>query len=294
MAHLFLRTGPFTVHVETSCEEVIDGVTLLYDPACVLRRPAFCDYHVQIWQPPLRRHFRPQAVFLFDGHAPFLPGPRRHASPMLEWGMNWVIATTAHQFLIVHAAVVERNGLALVLPAPPGSGKSTLCAGLVFRGWRLLSDELALLAPGTGQIIPLVRPISLKNESIDVIRRFAPGATIGPATMGSTKGTIALVKPPSASIAAIDEPATPRWIAFPRFQSGAALELTPRSKARTFVELGESAMNYNILGETGFNVMSDLIERCDIGDFVYSNLDEAVSFFTRIADEAIPFAEAGS
>jgi hypothetical protein len=43
--------------------------------------------------------------------------------------------------------VLERGGRALLLPAPSGSGKSTLCAGLAFNGWRLLSDELALLDP---------------------------------------------------------------------------------------------------------------------------------------------------
>ena len=292
---IYLRTGPFIVHVETACREVIAGVELLYDPRCIVQRPAFCDYHVEIRRPLLRRWFRPQAVFLFDGHAPFLPGPKRHASPILEWGMNWVIATTAHQYLIVHAAAVERNGLALLLPAPPGSGKSTLCAGLVFRGWRLLTDELALVLPATGQIIALARPISLKNESIAVIRRFAPDAVMGPPTEGSAKGTIVLVRPPGASIAGIDEPARPRWIVFPRYQAGAALQLTERSKAATLIQLGDNAMNYNILGELGFSTLADLIERCDVGDFVYSDLDAAVEFFTAMADaetrkdEASPF-----
>jgi HprK-related kinase A len=285
-ADLYLRTGPFIVHVTTACEEVIAGAHLLYDSRLHLPRPAFCDYHVTIAQPFLRRWLRPQAVFLFDGYAPFLPGPRHHASPMLEWGMNWLIATTAHQYLIIHAAVVERNGLALLLPAPPGSGKSTLCAGLVFRGWRLLSDELALVRPETGDVVPLARPISLKNESIGVIRRFAPDAVMGLPTEGSVKGTIVLVKPPAASIERIDDPARPRWIVFPRYQAGAALALTERSKAATFIQLGESAMNYNVLGESGFNAMAELIERCDIGDFVYSDLDEAVTFFTALADAA--------
>jgi HprK-related kinase A len=294
MAHLYLRTGPFFIHVETSCGEVIAGVKLLYDPRLILQRPGFCDYHVEIRQPLLRRWFRPQAVFLFDGYAPFLPGPKRHASPMLEWGLNWVVATTAHQYLIIHAAVVERNGMALLLPAPPGSGKSTLCAGLAFRGWRLLSDELALFRPDTGRIVALARPISLKNESIDVIRRFAPDAVMGPPTKGSVKGTIVLVKPPAASIDCIDMTAQPRWIVFPRYQAGAPLQFTERGKAGALIELGESAMNYNILGELGFSAMTGLVDRCDIGNFVYSDLEEAVEFFTTMADSATQRDEAPS
>jgi hypothetical protein len=44
--------------------------------------------------------------------------------PMFEWGLNWCIASHAHSFLVIHATVVERGGRAMVLPAPPGSGKA--------------------------------------------------------------------------------------------------------------------------------------------------------------------------
>ena len=283
--HLHLRTGPFIVEVETTCPEVIAGVELLYDPRCLLPSAPFSDFHVEIRQPPLRRFFRPQAVFAFDGHMPFLPAPRRHAAAILEWGMNWAISSFAHQYLIIHAAVVERNGLALVLPAPPGSGKSTLCAGLAFRGWRLLSDELTLVRPESGEIVALARPISLKNESIGVIGDFAPEAVMGAPSEGSSKGTIVLVKPPTNSIDRIDETARPRWIVFPRYQAGAALRLSPRAKAAAFIELGENAMNYNVLGEDGFEAMADLVAACDVADFVYSDLEEAASFFSALADE---------
>jgi hypothetical protein len=39
---------------------------------------------------------------------------------------------------------------------------------------------LALLDPQHGHAVALPRPISLKNESIDLIRSFAPQATFGP------------------------------------------------------------------------------------------------------------------
>jgi hypothetical protein len=134
--------------------------------------------------------------------------------------------------------------------------------------------------------VALGRPISLKNESIGVIRRFAPDAVFGPPSEGSAKGTTVLVRPPPATFERIDAAARPRWIVFPRYQAGAALKLTERPKAPTFIELGNNAMNYNILGERGFDATADLIDRCDVGDFVYSDLEEAVRFFTAIADAA--------
>ena len=40
--------------------------------------------------------------------------------------------------------------------------------------YRLLSDEFGAVRLRDVRLLPLVRPISLKNESIDVMKRFAP------------------------------------------------------------------------------------------------------------------------
>ena len=82
---------------------------------------------------------------------------------MLEAGLNWCIGNLAHQYLVIHSATLERGGRALLMPAPPGSGKSTLCAALITRGWRLLSDEFALVDPATGLLVPVPRPVALKG-----------------------------------------------------------------------------------------------------------------------------------
>ncbi len=52
--------------------------------------------------------------------------------------------------LVLHAAVIERDGRAIALAGPSGSGKSHLAATLIRQGFRLLSDELCALqvAPG--------------------------------------------------------------------------------------------------------------------------------------------------
>jgi hypothetical protein len=179
---------------------------------------------------------------------------------MFEWVMNWCVTHRAHSYLIIHAAVLERHGRAVVLPAPPGSGKSTLCAALVTRGWRLLSDEMTLVRLEDGAVLPLPRPVSLKNGSIDVIRAFAPDAVLSPPVENTTKGTIAHLKAPPASIARAD-PARPAFIVFPRYEAGPPPALSPLPKARAFMSVAENAFNYQVLGVRGFTALGCLIER---------------------------------
>jgi HprK-related kinase A len=282
-AGVFLHTGPFLSRVRSGIPAVVDGIALLYADYRVSQHADFADFHIALTRPHgLRRWLRPQMHFEFDGVFPFKPLPLAQALPMLEWGLNWCIGNHAHQFLILHAAAIEKNGRAAILPGPAGAGKSTLTAYLVHNGWRLLSDELALLSLADGCVTALARPISLKNQSIDIIERAVPRAIISRRCEDTAKGTVALLKAPSDSVAQIAETARPAWVIFPRYQQGVAASFTPRSKADTLIEVGQNAFNYSIHGKLGFEMLSRLMDDCACYDLSYSDLDQAREIFEAL------------
>ncbi|TCV84158.1 HprK-related kinase A [Sulfurirhabdus autotrophica] len=285
---LTLQTGPFITHIQSSISSVSENIALLYADHALAEDNGFADFHVQLAPPGNLRHwFRPQVLFSFDNRIPFKPLPLDQAFPMLEWGMNWCVSGHSHQYLILHAAVLEMQGRAVILPAPPGSGKSTLCAALANRGWRLLSDELTLISKAGGALVPLCRPVSLKNQSIQVIRNFEPTAVLSRAVRDTVKGTVAHMKPPATSVAQSQLTAMPAWIVFPKYQAGAETQLAMQPKSRAFMQMIENAFNYSLLGAQGFHMMTDLIDRCDCYDFTYSNLDEAIAVFADLTPPAI-------
>jgi HprK-related kinase A len=281
---LFLRTGPFINCIRSNSTSLLDGLCQMYG-AYPVDETGFADFHLHLrhstgW----RRWFRPQVRFETDGDVPFEPMPANHAFPMLEWMLNWCVSSSAHAYLIIHAAVVEKNGRAMVLPAPPGSGKSTLCAALVSRGWRLLSDELTLIRLDDHLVAPLARPVSLKNASIPVMKAYAPGAVFTRSALDTSKGTVAHLKAPDASVARVDEAARIAWVVFPRFETGAALALTPIAQARAFMRVAENAFNFSLTGAQGFHALGSVIDQCASFDFTYSSLDEAIAVFDAMAE----------
>jgi HprK-related kinase A len=281
---LLVQLSPFVVRVRTSIAALARALSLMYADFPITTSTSFADFHVEMARGAgLRRWMRPQVNFIFDGIPSFQPLPANHAYPMFEWGLNWCIASHSHQFLIIHAAVIERNGMAAIMPAPPGSGKSTLCAGLVSRGWRLLSDELTLVDMKTGLIQPMSRPINLKNQSIDVIRRFQPDAVITEPVADTKKGTVALLRPPAESVRRITEPARPAWIIFPKYLPDAPASFSPYSKAHTCLRVAQESFNYDIHGRNGFDAITRLIEDCNCYEFSYGNLEDAVREFSKIA-----------
>jgi HprK-related kinase A len=285
-AGLRVRTGPVVMAIRSTVPEVAAGLALHYADHPLASTDQFADFHVGVARTNLLRQWlRPQVVFELDRTRPFNPLPGDQGFPMLEWGINWCLSGLSHQYLTLHAAVLERQRRALILPAPSGSGKSTLCAGLMFRGWRLLSDELTLLDPRSGEVVPMPRPVSLKNASIDLIRRFAPQVQFGPIVHDTTKGSVGHFKPPVDAVERADERALPGWVVLPRFEAGAATLLRPLSKGRTMMRLIESSFNYNVHGRQGFELLADVIERSDCYEFTYSRLEEAAEVFSQLAGQ---------
>ena len=284
---LRIETGPFNCALRSSIGEIAEELQLLYGEHTLVEPGEMIDFYVEVAASRgLHRWFRPQVNFLADGVAPFTPLPRAQALPMLEWGLNWCVTAYSHHLLVLHAACVARGDRAVLLPAPPGSGKSTLCAALVNRGWRLLGDELTLVDLDAGHVWGLGRPVNLKNASIDVIRRFAPQAFLTRAVHDTTKGTVALMRPPKESVAAAAQPARPCWMVLPRYEAGAPADLVPLPRGQAFMQLADNAMNYHILGRQGFETVGDLTLRCEHFSFRYGDLEEAMRVFDGLAATA--------
>ncbi|MGE0098424.1 MAG: HprK-related kinase A [Hydrogenophaga sp.] len=281
-AGVCVSVPPFVMRIRSPIPVVAQGLRSMYASHALLEDDdQFVDFHVAV--KPRRRLFKSVCVFEMDGFEPFTPLAYGEAYAFLEWGMNWCVTSYCHTWITVHSAVLERNGHVVLLPAPPGSGKSTLCAALMLSGWRLLSDEMALLDPVTGLVTPSPRPVSLKNHSIEVIRRRAPDVGFGPVAHDTMKGTVAHMRISADSLSRAHEPARPAWVVFPKFEQGAPLTVAARGKASALVELASNSFNHHVHGRAGFDALVALVDRCDCHDLSYGQLDEAIAWFSQLA-----------
>ena len=277
---LGIRTGPFALRMRSDIRAVHEGIRLLYADYPVVPPGGFCDHSIELRRAAgLRRWVRPQVRVFHDHAAMFEPMPLSHALPLLEWALNWCISSHAHQYLILHAAAVERDGLAAILPAPPGSGKSTLCAALIHRGWRLLSDELALLSLADGSLHALARPVSLKGRSIDIIRKYAADSVFSALTHDTAKGTVAHMKVPPEHLDRVQEVARPAWVIFPRWEAESPPILESRTKPATMLSISRNTFNFGLSGREGFHALADAVSSSDCYDFTYGRLDDAIAVF---------------
>jgi len=280
---LGIEIGPFSARLDIREMNVARLVGQFYRDHAVIADDNIFSLHATLdprrsWRP----WRRPMVRFTVDGRTPHEDMPAPHGFAVLEWGMNLVIAMRFHGFLMLHSAVVEKGGYAMLLPAAPGFGKTTLCAALSLSGWRLFSDEFGLVRPGTTDLIPLPRPLALKNESIRVIRDFQSGAEIGPEIEGTRKGTVAHLKPPKDSVYRNADTAAARWIVYPKWQADAQCRLEEIPPVHSFMLLATNAFNYEMLGEAGFDTVRRLIDTTRSYRLVYSKLEDALDVLSTL------------
>lgn len=284
-AGLRVKTGPFNVSIQTRLSSLIDQLYRMYSHYLLVDETEIAEFHIRVIPKySIRRPLARFIQFQVDGRSPFPPVPVEQALATLEWGVNFAIAMRVNHLLLFHSAAVERNGHVLLLPAWPGSGKTTLCTALMHRGYRLFSDEFGLMDPQSGEFFPLPRLMPLKNQSIGVIRDHFPDAVLGPEIPGTLKGTVAHVRPPQESIERADETAKPRWIVFPKWSASAAVRLEPLPQSEAFLLLATNAFNYEVLGETAFNAVTNLVRGCECRKLVYSDFDSALAALDELTD----------
>ena len=121
------------------------------------------------------------------------------ALTMLDSQMRLVIASSAQDWLFVHAGVVSVERRALVIPGGSFTGKTTLVEALVRAGATYYSDEYAVL-DDDGLVHPYPRPLSIRSDDGGAIRE----------RRADLVGTVAS-----------DEPATPAAVVVTRYRAGA-------------------------------------------------------------------------
>lgn len=287
LSQQFLSIPPFCFELTTDIPLVSQNIKHIYPPSAFKNSPC-TDYFLSLKHGNgLRRFIRPQARFLADQHEPFKPVDLNHGFAVFEWGMNWCVATQEMRFVIIHAAVLEKDGKAVVFPAPPGSGKSTLTAWLAFNGWRLLSDEMALMLPGSQTVVPFVRPICLKNRSITLAKSWFPSARFSTIAKNTHKGDVVHLSPPSNSWENNTVPAQVVAIVFPRYDKNEALTVTQLNQAQAFSALAQNAFNFSLGGQAGFETIVQLVEKSQCFEACYNDVAELAEFLTQ---DVLPYA----
>jgi hypothetical protein len=197
----------------------------------------------------------------------------------LFWHVNDQVARNETEHVLVHAGSVRApDGGVLLLPAPSGSGKTTTTLGLLRAGFGYLSDEFAVIDPGTLLVHPFPRPLSFKAGTralfpeVDALALVPPGpgasAYVAPTAVGADPTPL--------------EPDAVCWIVFIRHVTDHAPELEQLTAAQTVMRLAENTFNFQRRCSVTLPTLAAVAERARGYTLVSGDLDAAVRTLSAV------------
>lgn len=202
----------------------------------------------------------------------------------VAWEITRAAIDSERRSILVHAGVVARDGRAVVLPAPPDAGKSTLVAALVAAGFDYLSDEAAVIDPATLRCRPMPRPLGLDPGSWPLFPSLAPH---DPFTAACSTN-MWLVAPAALRAGATGSggPAEIAAIVVPGYdpRRPTTAESLPRAEALTL--LSEHSFDFAGHGRRGFRSLARLVAAVPCRRLSVRELDRAVAAIEALVGPA--------
>jgi energy-coupling factor transporter ATP-binding protein EcfA2 len=187
-----------------------------------------------------------------------------NAVEWLMWDLNQRVVRASSEHVLFHAAGVEANGRAVLLPGRSGSGKTTLAGALVHSGLAYLSDEVIALHKSRFEVLPYPRALVLKGDGFNPLFDLLPSPC--PARF---------VAPRAIRPGAIGRPCPPRFVVFPRYSPGTPTSMKRVRPDSAFIQLVANTVNMSREGAEGVGAVAQVASRCACFELVTSDLDVA-------------------
>jgi hypothetical protein len=237
------------------------------------------DINAEMWND---RHLRSD---VYRDGIPVGWAPRLSEMAPIVKAALWQSAINAHDFLFyIHAGVVGTGSGCVLLPGAAGSGKSSLTAALVHRGFRYFSDEVALIEPTTFHVSPMPLAMCIKSTGWDLMARYYPGILSLPVHVRIDEKVLRYIPPPADSLEQVPMPVS--HIIFPRYEEAAPnqLERVKRSEALGRL-MNECLALRQRLDQNNVQQLVRWIAGIECYELTFSSLEAA----TKLAAEAAAF-----
>ena len=201
----------------------------------------------------------------------------------IAYGVIWMTALRRHDFFLnIHAGVLRTPVGCVLLPAPQGSGKSTLTAALVQSGFEYFSDEVALLDNDL-LVAPFPQAICVKEGGIAALDAVWPGATKLALHRRPDGKRVGYLAPPADRLPAPDDRETVRALIFPRYAASTRTSCVEVPKAAALARLfGQCTVLEGRLDAGSVGRLVDWMKGVTCRELIYGVTSDAVEAVNEV------------
>ncbi len=209
----------------------------------------------------------------------------------IEWSIIDTALERMEGYYQIHGGAVVKNNMGLILPAAPGSGKTTLTVALAMNGFKCLSDDVVLIDADSLRLNPFSRNIFITEEKkgvfdgydINLLLRKSEWMEYGgwdfipphpPSPQPSPRGRGG--EGQGERVAVVD------FIIFPKYNPAQKTELKRISKGKAIFEIVRESFNFHKFRDRGVDIVHRLVENAECFQLTVNDLNEAVEIISDL------------
>ena len=279
----WIRLGPVAVRLLTNCHSVACDFDSIYRSQQATPDGRAFVVTVAVER---RRSWRSLiAHYHITGEVDerFTVRSRARVVPHIEGMINLSVARHLPQYVQLHAAVLQRDEIGLVIPGGPGFGKTTLAAGLIQRGWNYASDEFALIDPTTIRLAPFPKSLSIKPGSVALLQQDGVDFSHVPVFHREDKGAIRSVLATQIRSDSLAGVVSPQLLIFPTLDPLATPSLTRIARGQAAMHCLRRCFDFPRWGPMAMETVAKMCERCDCYELTSGDLDQTCDLIDMAA-----------
>ncbi len=189
----------------------------------------------------------------------------------------------SHTYFNVHAAALVKNEIGFLFPGSQHCGKTTLTLELIKNGYKLLSDDLAIIDRKTLEVVPFPRALNIREKSLPLLSGFEQYlVSKREFIIADEKRWFLDLKEFSGT------PFVPNVIVFPQLEPGKTASLKPFSKTMAILELIRQHMAPYLPhlprpdDISNFEVCSRLVEKASVYTLTVGDVDDTIDLILSL------------
>jgi hypothetical protein len=202
--------------------------------------------------------------------------------PFLEWHLNNSALANLDNYLQIHAGAITKNSKGIILPACANGGKTTLILGLLMRGFKYLSDEVALVDPKTCRISPFPKNLCLKEGSFKL---FDPSRLGTQYHVRPSKGALFFINPNQIAPDVTGCPCEAAFLIFPYFDTSKSVQLKKIRKPEALLNMTKLLLNIPYFQEEWLDVLVGLTRGAECYSISVNSLPDTVELISHLVEE---------
>lgn len=193
----------------------------------------------------------------------------------IEWSIIDTALERMEGYYQIHGGAVVKNNMGLILPAAPGSGKTTLTVALTMNSFQCLSDDIVLIDADSLRLNPFSRNIFITEEKKGVFDRYGINLPLRKSEWMEYGGWDFIFHPEAIQT-------TVDFIIFPKYNPAQKTELKRISKGKAIFEIIKESFNIHKFRDRGVDIVHRLVENSECFQLTVNDLNEAVKIISDL------------